>query len=289
MSTTDIPVELRTAIESWLQLDKNEETRNEVIKLCNDQNWDELHKRFDSRIVFGTAGLRARMEAGTNRLNKLVILQASQGLATYIKDKFPQNLTAVVGHDHRYHSQEFAQVTAATFIRAGFKVYYLNPHDEFVHTPMVPYSVDHLNASVGVMITASHNPKMDNGYKVYYANGCQIIPPHDHGIAETINNNLEPWSTDWNFTKILSNAETDGKIEYVRKRMLTSYLNSVVNQLIQRDFAAPDEKPWFVYTPMHGVGHQIFSTILNESLNLKDNIDYITVPEQKDPDRKSVV
>ncbi|KAH7578786.1 Phosphoglucomutase and phosphomannomutase phosphoserine signature [Nakaseomyces glabratus] len=284
MSTTDIPVELRTAIESWLQLDKNEETRNEVIKLCNDQNWDELHKRFDSRIVFGTAGLRARMEAGTNRLNKLVILQASQGLATYIKDKFPQNLTAVVGHDHRYHSQEFAQVTAATFIRAGFKVYYLNPHDEFVHTPMVPYSVDHLNASVGVMITASHNPKMDNGYKVYYANGCQIIPPHDHGIAETINNNLEPWSTDWNFTKILSNAETDGKIEYVRKRMLTSYLNSVVNQLIQRDFAAPDEKPWFVYTPMHGVGHQIFSTILNESLNLKDNIDYITVPEQKDPD-----
>lgn len=127
MSTTDIPVELRTAIESWLQLDKNEETRNEVIKLCNDQNWDELHKRFDSRIVFGTAGLRARMEAGTNRLNKLVILQASQGLATYIKNKFPQNLTAVVGHDHRYHSQEFAQVTAATFIRAGFKVYYLNP------------------------------------------------------------------------------------------------------------------------------------------------------------------
>ena len=165
-----IPLDLRQKVTDWLRLDKNQETRDELIQLCKEQQWDELAERFCSRIVFGTAGLRAKMEVGTNRLNSLIILQATQGLAKYIEGQFPTNKIAVVGHDHRYHSKEFAKVTTAIFLRAGFKVYSLNPGDSLVHTPMVPFTVDRMKASVGVMITASHNPKMDNGYKVYYNN-----------------------------------------------------------------------------------------------------------------------
>lgn len=279
-----VPADIRTAIEQWLEWDKNPETREELAQLCEKENWDELHARFDTRVVFGTAGLRSRMEVGTNRLNSLVILQASQGLASYIKKKFPNNLSVVIGHDHRYHSQEFAEVTAATFIRAGFKVYYLNPGSEFVHTPMVPFSVDHLKASAGVMITASHNPKMDNGYKVYYANGCQIIPPHDHNIADEINKNLKPWSDDWDFRKLLAIAENEQKLNYVKKDMQELYAKTAKKYLVDDEFKPLDTKPWFVYTPMHGVGHEIFSKILLENLNLVDGKDYITVPEQKSPD-----
>ncbi|KAL3241187.1 phosphoribomutase PRM15 RNJ42_03279 [Nakaseomyces bracarensis] len=279
-----LPSNLRGPIEQWLEWDKNPETLQELSLLCKEEKWDDLHSRFDNRVVFGTAGLRARMEVGTNRLNALVILQASQGLATYIKKQFPNNLSVVIGHDHRYHSQEFAEVTAATFVRAGFKVYYLNPGNEFVHTPMVPFSVDHLKASAGIMITASHNPKMDNGYKVYYANGCQIIPPHDHNIADEISKNLKPWSDEWDFKRILDNANSAQKLRYVKNDMQDLYAKKAKEFLVEDRFEPPSKKPWFVYTPMHGVGYEIFNKILSENLDLKDGIDYITVPEQKNPD-----
>ncbi|CCD27232.1 phosphoribomutase PRM15 NDAI_0K00410 [Naumovozyma dairenensis CBS 421] len=283
----DCPANLRENIDLWLRQDKCEETRNEVIQLCKDSNWIELHKRFDSRIVFGTAGLRSRMEAGFSRMNPLVILQASQGLAKYIKAQFPTNLTAVVGHDHRFHSKQFAMITASVFLRVGFKVYYLNPEDSFVHTPLVPFSVNHLNASIGVMITASHNPKMDNGYKVYYSNGCQIIPPHDKNIAATIDENLEPWSSDWNWDSTFEKNLKEKKLVYVREEMTNKYLQAMKDILVSSSISRPNnngKKPWFVYTPMHGVGYNIFTKISKNILHYEENMDYFVVKEQMYPD-----
>lgn len=287
-SLDKIPEELRENIAQWLKLDRNDETRNEVMKLCDNKDWEELHMRFDKRIVFGTAGLRSRMEAGFDRMNSLVVLQTSQGLAEYLKRISPDNLTFVVGHDHRLHSKEFATVTTAIFLKAGFKVYSLNPGDSLVHTPLVPFSVDHIGAAAGVMITASHNPKMDNGYKVYNANGCQIIPPHDENIAKSIENNLEPWVDEWQWEGFLTSSEKSGKLEYVKDSMTEKYLKSLDNSLIDKEIVPElphrNKKPWFVYTPMHGVGYEIFQKIASTLLNLTEGIDYLCVKEQTKPD-----
>ncbi|CCC69031.1 hypothetical protein NCAS_0C00410 [Naumovozyma castellii] len=285
-SLSNCPENLREPINLWLRLDQNEETRKEVLQLCENKNWPELHQRFDTRIVFGTAGLRSRMEAGFSRMNSLIILQSTQGLANYIKEQFPNNLTAVVGHDHRFHSKEFAIVTASIFLRAGFKVFYLTPDDQFVHTPLVPFSVLNLKASVGVMITASHNPKMDNGYKVYYDNACQIIPPHDKNIAEMIQKNLEPWSTSWDWDATFKKGLETNKLVFIKDLMTEKYLMQMKRVLIHSShLSLKDVKtPFFVYTPMHGVGAEIFAKVSSELLNLHENVDYLVVSEQRLPD-----
>ncbi|KOG97607.1 phosphoribomutase PRM15 [Saccharomyces eubayanus] len=282
----NIPSDLKGPISLWFNQDRNPETIEEVTALCKKSDWDELHKRFDTRIQFGTAGLRSEMQAGFSRMNTLVIIQATQGLATYIKQQFPDNLVVVVGHDHRFHSKEFARATATAFLLKGFKVHYLNPDHEFVHTPLVPFAVDKLKASVGVMITASHNPKMDNGYKVYYSNGCQIIPPHDHAISDSIDMNLEPWADVWNFSEVLDKGLKQGKLMYSREEMLKLYLKEVSKTLVETNPLKFEikAKPWFVYTPMHGVGFDIFNTIVKKTMSLVEGKDYLCVPEQQNPD-----
>lgn len=281
-----VPSDLKGPISLWFDQDRNPETIEEVTTLCKNSDWDELHKRFDTRIQFGTAGLRSEMQAGFSRMNTLVIIQATQGLATYIKQQFPDNLVVVVGHDHRFHSKEFARATATAFLLKGFKVRYLNPDHEFVHTPLVPFAVDKLKASVGVMITASHNPKMDNGYKVYYSNGCQIIPPHDHAISDSIDMNLEPWANVWKFSDVLNKALKQGKLMYSREEMLNLYSKEVSKTLVETNPLKLEikAKPWFVYTPMHGVGFNIFSTIVKKTMSLVEGEDYLCVPEQQNPD-----
>ncbi|KAG1169097.1 hypothetical protein G6F70_008690 [Rhizopus microsporus] len=234
-------------VEEWLSLDKNEETRNEIIQLQNANNVQELTKRLATRIEFGTAGLRARMEAGFSRMNDLTVLQASQGLAIYIEKnvKDAKKRGIVVGHDHRHHSLDFARLTASAFIQRGFKVWY---YKDLIHTPLVPYTIKKLNAAGGVMITASHNPKDDNGYKVYWENACQIIPPHDEGIASAIMENLTPWAWDYeavNNSDLVSDPTDQGIID--------SYFEEVKNLCQYRsDNEATQVK--FVYTAMHGVG-----------------------------------
>lgn len=281
-----VPTELQGTLLDWFKWDQDTESRNEVVKLCVTGQIDELNSRFSKRVVFGTAGLRARMEPGTDRLNSLVILQSSQGLATYIANQFPQNKVAVVGHDHRFHSKQFAMITASIFLRKGFKVFYLNPGDSFVHTPMVPFTVEKLNASVGVMITASHNPKMDNGYKVYYNNGCQIIPPHNINIATLIDRNLEPWSKDWNWIQTFIKYKDLGQLIIVKDKMTEEYIGATQTKLLKGtcNLSNGDEKPWFVYTPMHGVGFECFEKIAQDLLNLHEGKDYLCVPEQRLPD-----
>ncbi|GAA5795843.1 hypothetical protein EDC94DRAFT_595345 [Helicostylum pulchrum] len=238
---------LDALVQEWLSLDQNEETRNEILSLQKENNTQELHKRLSNRIEFGTAGLRARMEAGFSRMNDLTVLQASQGLAIYIENNVEnaKERGIVIGHDHRHHSDDFARLTAFAFIQRGFKVWY---YKELVHTPLVPYTIKKLNAAGGVMITASHNPKDDNGYKVYWENACQIIPPHDAGIAETILTNLQPWGWDKQIvstSELVSDPTDQGIIE--------SYFEDV-KELCKYKSDNETSTVKFAYTAMHGVG-----------------------------------
>ncbi|KAK1217510.1 hypothetical protein PQX77_019861 [Marasmius sp. AFHP31] len=160
---------LKTLLDGWLEMDRNEQTRAELQRLWDNGDTDELEKRLRNRIEFGTAGLdntlARRMEAGWARMNDLIIIQASQGLCHYVMENVQDASSrgVVIGHDHRHNSEKWAKLAAAAFLHKGMKVYL---HRGIVHTPLVPFSVKRLRAACGVMITASHNPKDDNGYKV---------------------------------------------------------------------------------------------------------------------------
>ncbi|KAF2835155.1 hypothetical protein M501DRAFT_466324 [Patellaria atrata CBS 101060] len=262
--------------EEWLALDKDPVTREEIHKFLIEGHKTELEKRLRYRIAFGTAGLRARMEAGFSRLNSLTIIQATQGLAEYLlqqEDVDVKHCGIVIGRDARYNSEKFAKLTAAVFIAKGIRVWW---YDEPVHTPLVPFGVRELHAAAGIMITASHNPAMDNGYKVYWSNGCQIIPPHDSGIAASIERNLIPvtWDT--------SEVEDDNLLlESVKGLVEDAYYRAVVHSSQVRGIKTEDADFEFVYTPMHGVGLPFMNKVL-ELTGLKKNM--VVVSEQADPD-----
>ncbi|KAI7866258.1 hypothetical protein BDF14DRAFT_1875312 [Spinellus fusiger] len=187
------------------------------------------------------------MEAGFSRMNDLTVLQASQGLAVYMENTVEnaKQRGIVIGHDHRHHSEDFARLTAAAFITRGFKVWY---YKDYIHTPLVPFTIKTLKAAGGVMITASHNPKDDNGYKVYWENACQIIPPHDEGIARTILDHLEPWSWDQSLVSV-----SDMCSDPTDQGMIDAYFEQVAAlSTFRSDNQTTPVK--FVYTAMHGVG-----------------------------------
>ncbi len=192
--------ELKAAVEQYIAYDPNpihKATVEVIWGLKTDAGYEQLYKAFIPRISFGTAGLRSKMSFGYSNMNDLVVLQTSQGLARYAEQQFgskkAHEMGIVIGYDGRYNSARFADINACKFVSQGFNVYLVS---ELAMTPIVPYAVLQYGAAVGVMVTASHNPKNDNGYKVYWANGAQIIPPHDAGIAASIMANLKPWGTD---------------------------------------------------------------------------------------------
>ncbi|KAF8841010.1 hypothetical protein BDN67DRAFT_950632 [Paxillus ammoniavirescens] len=263
---------LEHLVKEWLRLDPNGETRREVEGLWDRQDIDELEKRMRTRIEFGTAGLRGRMEAGWARMNDLIIIQASQGLCAYVL-KHVANAASrgiVIGHDHRHNSKKWARLTAAVFTSHNVRVYSLRG---LVHTPLVPFSMKRLNAACGVMVTASHNPKDDNGFKVYWENAVQIINPHDMGIAQAILDNLEPGIND-NFDVYASPLCLDRTDEM--KESYFALINAMANPK-SRVALSPVK---FVNTSMHGVS-DVFASEVFRRANFEP---YIAVEEQRVPD-----
>ncbi|TIB11874.1 hypothetical protein E3P92_02734 [Wallemia ichthyophaga] len=201
-------------VAEWLRYDKNPETRSEIEHLWDDGEWDELDARLGQRIEFGTAGLRAKMQAGYSSMNDLIVIQAAQGLAAHLST-LPDALKrgVVVGHDHRHNSKRWAGLTTRAFLNRGFKVY---SYRGVVHTPLVPFGVKKLGAVGGVMVTASHNPAQDNGWKVYYENAVQIIPPVDSAIADAILENLEPEDEAWDCDTVREHPLCEDKTNNMR-------------------------------------------------------------------------
>ncbi|KAG0705326.1 hypothetical protein DFH29DRAFT_292388 [Suillus ampliporus] len=263
---------LEDLVKEWLRLDPNESTRKDVEQLWNNNAIDELERRMRTRIEFGTAGLRGKMEAGWSRMNDLIVIQASQGLCAYVLEHVENAATrgVVVGHDHRHNSERWAQLTAAAFIANNVKVYL---HRGLVHTPLVPFSVKALNAACGVMITASHNPKQDNGYKVYWENAVQIIGPHDIGIAQSILQNLEPSVHD------ASQVVESPLCVDCTEEMKRGYFNSLSN-LRTATLSFGGGSVAFVNTSMHGVGDPFAS----KAFEIAGFTPFIPVKEQQHPD-----
>ncbi|CAK7891998.1 phosphoribomutase [[Candida] anglica] len=302
---------LDSLVEEWLAIDVNPETREEIFQLQKRAQYEELDKRLSTRIAFGTAGLRSSMQAGFAHMNDVTVLQASQGLVQYLCENVgnSKDLSIVVGYDHRHNSQRFAELTASCALLRGFKVYYLGSitalsrqslalsktesasfvvcesYDSVVHTPMVPFSINHYGASAGVMVTASHNPAQDNGYKVYYSNGCQIIPPHDDGIATSISNNLIPWDGVWDIVEQFTNGIISGKLVNIHEEAHDKYLDAMT-ALINPPYCQLDYS--FVYTPVHGVGLDIFAKMYRQFFDSKDGFSVALEQAYPDPDFPTV-
>ena len=173
------------SVDSWLRRDPDPRTRAELQALIDTSDEEALSSRFSGRLEFGTAGLRGVVGAGPAMMNRLVIRETSAGLAQYLLREVPNAAQKglIVAYDGRLDSREFARDTACVFAALGFTVY-ITP--DVAATPIAAFGVRSLVTAAGVVVTASHNPPQYNGYKVYWGNGAQIIPPHDAGIAAEI-------------------------------------------------------------------------------------------------------
>lgn len=276
----NFPNDLRQKTIDWLQWDKNVKTRQDIVDLIKAKDVEKLSKKLLTRQSFGTAGIRAIMEAGFNGLNDLVIIQTSQGLAKYLAilagpDRVQWSKNVVIGYDGRYNSYRFAKLTARAMLQCGFKVYLFS---KVVPTPFIPFTIGLLQSAAGVMVTASHNPKEYNGYKVYLDKGTQILSPHDQNIQSHILESLVPWNEKmWNTDSLTYESEPN-MIDPLEK-VMEEYYRALVQSATQTNIVA-DSNLRVVYTGLHGVGHD-YLTEAFKRLNFKN---YFPVLSQKDPD-----
>ena len=232
----EVTDDLRSAAEAWLSEDPDPDTRAELEQLLAAGDTAELADRFAGTLEFGTAGLRGALGAGPNRMNRVVVIRAAAGLCAYLKGKGLTNGPVLIGYDARHKSDVFAQDTAAVVRGAGLDAVLL---DRPTPTPVIAFGIRHLKAVAGVVVTASHNPPQDNGYKVYLGDGSQIVPPADAEIAAAIAAvgplDSVPRGDDW---------QTTGD------DLLNAYLDRIAG-LVPAD--APRDLS-VAYTPLHGVG-----------------------------------
>ena len=223
------------------------------------------------------------MGAGFSRLNSLTIIQTSQGLAEYILSHHPtaQKSGVVIGCDARHNSKRFAEQVATVFLSKGFRVWWFGTT---VHTPLVPFTVKKSQAAVGVMVTASHNPAQDNGYKVYGANGCQINAPVDQEITASILMNLEPLTWGQSSPSI---AIAENRMILIRQKMLRLYTEEIVSFGTELGGYVRNKPPAFVYTPMHGVGYDYLDHVLQEMAHrsiMEASMSVVQEQNRPDPD-----
>ncbi|URA10246.1 phospho-sugar mutase [Thermospira aquatica] len=242
-------------IQEWLGPEYDEETRAEIQNLIDAGNEKELEDRFYTELEFGTGGLRGIIGAGTNRMNRYVVRKATQGLANYIYAKGDPKKGIVIGRDSRIMSDVFAFETAAVMAANGIKVYF---YEDIHPTPMVSFAIRELKAQAGVMITASHNPKEYNGYKVMWDDGCQVTPPADKGIIEEVRK-----ITSLSQVKYLpfEEAKAQGLIEVIDTKIDALYLERVKTISIHPE-VAPSSDVKICYSPLYGTGYKIIPAAL---------------------------
>ncbi|KPI92939.1 Phosphoglucomutase-2 [Papilio xuthus] len=244
---------LDAAVESWLKHDKNPTTRQEVLDDITNARWEKLEGCMLQRQKFGTAGLRGRMAAGYNCMNDVVVLQTAQGLLSYLKKVCHQSQLRngiVVGYDGRHNSKRFAELTANVFISASIPVHLFS---KVCPTPFVSFATIMYGAGAGVMVTASHNPREDNGYKVYWGNGSQVIGPHDDNILDEIWQCLDIPDDHWNIEEIRSHELVKDCTVDVCNRY-----NEYIHASLHDDVREMNKKTCVrtVYSAMHGVGYE---------------------------------
>lgn len=240
---------IREKYEYWLTFD--EDTRKELESITDEK---EIEDRFYKDLEFGTGGLRGIMGAGANRMNKYTVGKATKGLCEYLKNEFSGEKSVVIAYDSRNNSKAFAECAAEVLCYNGIKTFLF---DEIMPTPVLSFSVKYLNCNAGIVITASHNPKEYNGYKVYDKYGCQLVPQYADKVISYINNVKDIKSVKhMNLNMALSN----GFLTYIGDEVLNSYISEVEKMAVYKE--ASDLK--IVYTPLHGTGNIPVRKVLSD-------------------------
>jgi phosphoglucomutase len=229
-------------IDNWLQGNYEQLSKDEILRLQND-NPADLEDAFYRNLEFGTGGLRGIMGIGTNRINKYTIGMATQGYANYLKHCFDGEISVAVAHDCRNNSRTFAEITANVFAANGIKVYLF---ESLRPTPELSYAIRHYKCKGGVVCTASHNPKEYNGYKAYWDDGAQMVPPHDKNVIVEVEKIANIDDVKW------SGGEQN--ITIFGKEMDAVYLAMVKGLSVYPDVCAAQHDLKIVYTPIHGSG-----------------------------------
>ncbi len=237
----------------WMEGDFDEETRNQV-KTLMENDPKELTEAFYRDLEFGTGGLRGIMGVGTNRMNKYTVGMATQGFANYLKQSFPEKdqIRVAIAHDCRNNSTFFTEITAEIFSANGFKVFLF---DALRPTPQLSFAIRHLGCQGGVMITASHNPKEYNGYKVYWEDGGQLIVPHDKNVIREVQK-----------IKELSQVRFSGKekhIETLGAEIDEAYIEAVKGVSLSPELCQKHQDLKIVFTPIHGTAVKLAPMALN--------------------------
>lgn len=247
------------AIRAWCDNDPDNQTRSELEALLAalPETEAELRDRFAQRLGFGTAGLRGLLGAGLQRMNRAVVRQTTAGLADYLLEQGPgvREQGVVIGYDGRHLSREMAHDCAGVLAAREIRVFLV---DRTAPTPLIAFAVRHLHAAAGVVVTASHNPPQYNGFKVYWSNGAQIVPPHDQGISAAIDADLlrhgPPLTGAAKAVPLLSteDARAAGLLQEPGAELEAAYLQALATALPVRTRQADPLR--IVYTPLHGVG-----------------------------------
>jgi phosphoglucomutase len=244
-------VAIQEKVDLWLTGNYDESTKQEITRLQK-ENPGELTDSFYRNLEFGTGGLRGIMGAGTNRMNKYTIGMATQGYANYLKKSFPnREVRVAIAHDSRNNSRFFAETTANIFAANGIKVFLFQ---SLRPTPELSFTIRTLQCQGGVVCTASHNPKEYNGYKAYWDDGGQLVPPHDSNVIKEVEKIASVNDVKW--------SGSEANITMIGKEMDEAYISMVRDLSVYPEIIEKQHNLRIVYTPIHGTGIKLVPEVL---------------------------
>lgn len=242
---------IQANVNTWLNGNYDQETKNQILALQANQP-DELADAFYRNLEFGTGGLRGLMGVGTNRVNKYTIGMATQGFSNYLKKTYPNAaIQLAIAHDSRNNSRFFAETTANVFAANGIKVFLF---EALRPTPELSYAIRKLGCQAGVVCTASHNPKEYNGYKAYWNDGGQLVPPHDKNVITEVEAIKSVDEVKW--------SGGEANITIIGEELDAQYINMVKGLSVYPDVVAAQKDLKIVYTPIHGTGITLVPKVL---------------------------
>ena len=261
---------IKEKANKWLNSNIDQDAKDEITKMLENPDQSELVDSFYKDLEFGTGGLRGIIGIGSSRMNKYTIGTATQGLANYLLACYPEEeISVAIAHDSRIKSDYFAETTASIFSANGIKVYFFT---ELRPTPELSFAIRHFGCQSGVVLTASHNPKEYNGYKAYWNDGAQMVPPHDVNVIEEVAK-----ITDFD---LINFNRDESKIIYIGEEVDNAYLNKISQLVLSPDAIKNQKDLKIVYTPIHGTGITLVPKVLDK-IGFKN---VHVVAEQAEPD-----
>lgn len=240
-------------VQYWLSQNGIDEDTKSIIRQMQAGPENDLADAFYRDLEFGTGGLRGIMGVGTNRMNKYTVGMATQGFANYLKQEVSGSIKVAIAHDSRNNSRFFAETTASVFAANGIEVFLF---EALRPTPELSFAIRHLNCQAGVVCTASHNPREYNGYKAYWKDGGQLVPPHDKNVIKEVEKIGSVEEVKW--------SENDHLIHPIGKEIDQAYISMVKSLSVYPDVITRQKDLKIVYTPIHGTGITMVPQVLKE-------------------------